>query len=169
MCAFVVLDAAITMRTQATHVVCHFREPRSLPAYAAVLFAAPLLLTPTLVTSRAALALVVTFARTLVLYLVALGTSVALYRLSPLHPLYRYPGPVLARISRLYATRLALDGRQHLTTDALIRRYGPIVRTGPNHLHICEADAVSAVQGAQDGWWRGERASPHRCIRVHAY
>jgi hypothetical protein len=92
-----------------------------------------------------------------VLYILTLASSITLYRLSPLHPLYVYPGPLLARVSRFYATYATLDGRQHLVTQALHARYGPVVRTGPNHLHICDATAVLTILSARSGWWRSER------------
>jgi hypothetical protein len=122
-----------------------------------VLFLAPVVITASRVSASAPLALITTFFSTLALYLFALATSIALYRISPFHPLYAYPGPLLARISRFYTMYSTLDGHQHVATQALHARYGTVVRTGPNHLHICEASAVPVVQGARGGWWRGER------------
>lgn len=64
------------------------------------------------------------------LYLVSLISSVVLYRLSPFHPLAKYPGPVLGKISRLWAFRIANSGDQHRYYHELHEQYGPIIRTG---------------------------------------
>ena len=52
------------------------------------------------------------------------------YRLSPLHPLSRYPGPLLCKISKLWIIYLAYRGKLHLYYKSLHDTYGPIVRIG---------------------------------------
>lgn len=64
------------------------------------------------------------------LYLFSLISSVVLYRLSPFHPLAKYPGPTLAKVSRLFAFRMAASGNQHRYYHQLHQQYGPVVRTG---------------------------------------
>jgi hypothetical protein len=93
-------------------------------------------------------------------YLLALVASVAAYRLSPFHPLAKYPGPVLARVSRLWATRVAASGRQHEFSHELFARYGDVVRTGPNHLIIRNVSAIPVVLGAKNPWPKHLRTSP---------
>ncbi len=53
-----------------------------------------------------------------------------LYRVSPFHPLRKYPGPVLARVSKFWNFRMAASGKQHTVYKALHDTYGPIVRVG---------------------------------------
>ena len=64
------------------------------------------------------------------LFYVTLGLSIVLYRLSPLHPLAKYPGPVILRISKLAATLQAFRGKQHIFFKKLHDQYGPCVRVG---------------------------------------
>ncbi|KPI40732.1 Isotrichodermin C-15 hydroxylase [Cyphellophora attinorum] len=50
------------------------------------------------------------------------------------HPLARYPGPWLARVSRLYAAYYNWRGDPHLQIHKLHEQYGPYVRWVPNTL-----------------------------------
>jgi hypothetical protein len=146
------------------HAVTNRRPPTSLAGFFLVLLLLPTLLTA-FFASPSALSIIVTFFRTLAIYWAALATSVTAYRLSPLHPLARYPGPVGARISRLWWARVSLTGAQHLCAYELHARYGPVVRSGPDHLLIKEADAVSTVLGAKAGWHKGPRAFSPLAVR----
>ena len=56
--------------------------------------------------------------------------SVAVYRLSPWHPLSRYPGPIMLRLSKLSMAWISRGGKRHVYTQDLHRRYGDIVRVG---------------------------------------
>jgi cytochrome P450 len=85
--------------------------------------------------------------------------SITLYRLSPFHPLAKYPGPVLARITRFWATRHAIGGSQNRVSHELFERYGDVVRTGPNHLIIRNASAIPVVLGAKNPWPKHTRKS----------
>jgi hypothetical protein len=60
---------------------------------------------------------------------------VCVYRLT-LHPLARYPGPLLAKLSPLYAVHHALIGDIHLDVQRCHEEYGTFVRYGPNSLVI---------------------------------
>lgn len=59
-----------------------------------------------------------------------LVTSIIVYRISPFHPLAKYPGPLLAKISRLQGTRMMAKGKNHLYYKQLHAQYGPIIRVG---------------------------------------
>ena len=63
-------------------------------------------------------------------FFATLGSSITLYRVSPFHPLARYPGPLPAKISMLWHIWKAWDGKQHLYIEDLHHRYGDIVRIG---------------------------------------
>jgi hypothetical protein len=134
----------------------HQREPRSLLGFATLLFFIPLVIS---LASRpgSLAALLNTFSGTLSVYWAALAASVGAYRLSPFHPLARYPGPLIARVSRLWALRVVLNGKQHFVSHQLFERYGNVVRTGPNHLIIRDAAAIPTVLGGRDMWFKGGR------------
>ena len=59
-----------------------------------------------------------------------LGFFTLLYRLSPLHPLAKYPGPVIAKTSKWWAAYLGGKGAFHRYCKNLHDRYGDIVRVG---------------------------------------
>ena len=59
-----------------------------------------------------------------------LATSILAYRASPWHPLARYPGPLLCKLSKFYAAYLALGGKQYLYYYELHQKYGDVVRIG---------------------------------------
>lgn len=64
------------------------------------------------------------------LYVTSCALSIITYRLSPFHPLAKYPGPTLAKITKLWGAYNAWSGRQHLIFLSLHREYGPFIRTG---------------------------------------
>ncbi|KAI0706670.1 high nitrogen upregulated cytochrome P450 monooxygenase 2 [Earliella scabrosa] len=83
------------------------------------------------------------------IYFASIATSVVAYRLSPLHPLARYPGPTKYKLSKLVWAYETTLGDSHYRLKALHERYGDVVRTGPNELSVRHVDAVSAVLGVQ--------------------
>ncbi|KZV90697.1 cytochrome P450 [Exidia glandulosa HHB12029] len=135
-----------------SHIVCHRTDPRGRLALLLVLFLAPVLQT---VIARPQYVLPF-FARAQFIYIVTLCSSTVAYRLSPFHQLSRYPGPLLARISSWWMVWNALDGKQHIRFRKLHEVYGEIVRTGPNHVHVCSAAAIRTVLAFQNQWHRFE-------------
>ncbi|KAF8573683.1 cytochrome P450 [Ramaria rubella] len=75
--------------------------------------------------------------------------STVSYRISPLHPLSSFPGPLHLRLTRFSGVPMSARGNQHLVLKELHDQYGPFVRIGPNELSICEAGAVKDVLGAE--------------------
>lgn len=57
-------------------------------------------------------------------------TSIAFYRLSPWHPLAKYPGPILAKLSKLWAIFMLSSERRRSTIIKLHKEPGPYVRIG---------------------------------------
>ena len=57
-------------------------------------------------------------------------TATIVYRASPWHPLARYPGPFIYRLSKLAFAWTASDGKQYVHLHQLHERYGDIVRIG---------------------------------------
>lgn len=53
-----------------------------------------------------------------------------LYRLSPFHPLAKYPGPLLARVSKFYTMYYSIIGETHRKIRSLHEQYGEVVRIG---------------------------------------
>ena len=52
------------------------------------------------------------------------------YRLSPFHPLARFPGPTLNKITQLREMWTTGTNAFHLVHHGLHQKYGPIVRVG---------------------------------------
>ncbi|KAI0265868.1 high nitrogen upregulated cytochrome P450 monooxygenase 2 [Gloeopeniophorella convolvens] len=70
-----------------------------------------------------------------------------IYRLSPWHPLAGYPGPLLARTSKIWGAVLSARGTMHTCYKDLHDRYGDVVRVGPNELSIRDASIIPAILG----------------------
>src|SRR5262249_36858979 len=69
--------------------------------------------------------------------------------------LRQFPGPILASFSYIWGVR-AMGGAQvqNVVTE-LHRRYGPIVRIGPNELLIYDAETLWRINGARSSYVRG--------------
>ncbi|KAI5891178.1 cytochrome P450 [Schizophyllum commune H4-8] len=79
-------------------------------------------------------------------YLATLTLSIALYRLSPLHPLAAFPGPRHAAQTKWWMVhRILLKGGRHQELQSCHRRYGPWVRIGPNELSINDPAAIAPI------------------------
>lgn len=55
------------------------------------------------------------------------------------------PGPVAARFSPLYRIWLLLDGKGPINYSNLHKNYGPVVRTGPNHVSLSDSAMIPVV------------------------
>ncbi|KAF9564495.1 cytochrome P450 [Agrocybe pediades] len=82
-------------------------------------------------------------------YYLAVLLSVCAYRLSPFHPLAKYPGPTILKITKLYSVWVAYKGTYHAYIRELHRRYGPTIRTGPNELSTLEKGLIPLILGSQ--------------------
>lgn len=69
---------------------------------------------------------------------------VSLYRLFP-HPLSRVPGPKIAAWSNVWLAWHARNGRVRELGKTLHRRYGPVVRVGPNEVWFDSKDAFKVI------------------------
>ncbi len=71
---------------------------------------------------------------------------VVVYRIY-FHPLSEYPGPLLAKITSLYAAYHGYAGDIHLNVLACHLRYGNFVRYGPNRLSIFTSTGTHEIYG----------------------
>ncbi|KAH8104189.1 high nitrogen upregulated cytochrome P450 monooxygenase 1 [Phellopilus nigrolimitatus] len=91
----------------------------------------------------AAIALTLSFT----IFYTTLLLSIATYRASPWHPLAKYPGPILAKLSILWLVRATVSGKYHMVLKHLHSEYGPYVRIGPNELSFADADLIPKILG----------------------
>lgn len=91
------------------------------------------------------------------------------YLVSSLITWYRLrhiPGPFLAKFSYLWLALTAQGARQYSVYRDLCKKYGPLVRVGPNELTTDDAAILrrfGAVRGAygKDRWYVGARFNPY--------
>ncbi|ORY15280.1 cytochrome P450 [Clohesyomyces aquaticus] len=76
--------------------------------------------------------------------------AVAIYRLY-FHPLAKYPGPLLARLSPIPITLSLLRGRIPFFVKACHDKYGPVVRVSPNELCFDDESAWKDIYGSRPG------------------
>ncbi|EKM59211.1 uncharacterized protein PHACADRAFT_205387 [Phanerochaete carnosa HHB-10118-sp] len=89
--------------------------------------------------------------------------ATALYRLSPLHPLAKFPGGLLDKVTDLRLAYITYSGRRGAHVVALHERYGVIVRIGPNKLSINSADAVHSIYASSQAF---DKAASYRPGRI---
>lgn len=69
-----------------------------------------------------------------------------MYRLF-FHPLAKYPGPLLAKVTDTFQLYHAWKGDRHLEFWRMHERYGPVVRFGPNSLSFNSNTALREIYG----------------------
>ncbi|KAK1232618.1 hypothetical protein PQX77_004238 [Marasmius sp. AFHP31] len=98
-------------------------------------------------------------------FFVALPSSIVLYRISPFHPLANVPGPLAAKVSKLWGLWVCWTGRYHVVMKRLHDKYGPVIRTGPNEISTIEISAVAGVLGVS-GLPKGQWYSVRQDLRA---
>ncbi|KAK1538835.1 cytochrome P450 [Colletotrichum costaricense] len=102
---------------------------------------------------------VVSFLRNVVLLtsssLILVAFIVVWYRLF-LHPLARVPGPRLAAISNVWYAYHVRNGRMLTLGKTLHKRYGPVVRVGPNEVWFDSVDAFKHIYRAGTGYEKSD-------------
>ncbi|KAF2102795.1 cytochrome P450 [Rhizodiscina lignyota] len=76
--------------------------------------------------------------------------GIVIYRLY-FHPLAKFPGPVINRISDLPCIIWVLRGRLPMETKKIHDRYGPIVRISPRELSFNSVQAWTDIYGHRSG------------------
>lgn len=61
------------------------------------------------------------------------------------HPLARYPGPALASLTNIWKAYYVYRLEFHEKLVDLHKKYGPVVRIGPNHLHFWNGEAIATI------------------------
>ncbi|TFK56914.1 cytochrome P450 [Heliocybe sulcata] len=98
---------------------------------------------------RTALQYVVVFMTTQVF---ALCFTAVVYRASPFHPLAKFPGPFLNKITSLKIALTVASGRRYSIIEKLHKKYGPFLRTGPNTISINLHQAVGPIYASSSAW-----------------
>ncbi|KAG0705711.1 cytochrome P450 [Suillus ampliporus] len=133
----------------AAGLVCHFvfnrYEPDNPLSHLGLLVVVPAILTTLLLPSASTF--IRAFGCVSLLYYSTILISVVVYRLSPWHPLARYPGPIPCRISKFWMAWVSRDGKQHHYYSRLHKTYGDVVRIGPNELSMRDVNAVAPLMG----------------------
>ncbi|KAG6848263.1 hypothetical protein H0H93_001760, partial [Arthromyces matolae] len=138
---------AIVAAALITHVIFKRTETQKLIHLAILLLGTPAFLTVLVARHSSSLlrAVLVAFPT----FWAVLSASIVFYRLSPFHPLAKYPGPILCRASKLYIAFLSLGGKQYTYYQRLHDQYGDVVRIGPNELSIRDVNAIGPIMGPQ--------------------
>ncbi len=125
-CSIILASALANRPRQASHVWCRNQEPSSPLLALLALMAQPAILTYLFALARSPLL----FSMVYLVFFSTLGLSICVYRLSPLHPLAKIPGPKLSRLTKLYGMYIAYTGQQHIRLKNLHDEFGAIVRIG---------------------------------------
>ncbi|KAK5995094.1 Cytochrome P450 monooxygenase AKT7 [Cladobotryum mycophilum] len=70
--------------------------------------------------------------------------SIFTYRLT-FHPLRKYPGPFLARLTNAYSWFFAIQKQLHINVYKNLQKYGPIYREAPNRLVFNTITAIKDI------------------------
>ncbi|KAJ6588103.1 cytochrome P450 [Mycena capillaripes] len=102
------------------------------------------------------------------LYYSGLLVSVITYRISPAHPLSKYPGPVACKISKLWLTSVVSRGKFHVYLKGLHDKYGSVIRIGPNELSVTDVSLLPPILGTngmpKGPLWDGRKMTGKRGV-----
>ncbi|KAI1864025.1 uncharacterized protein JN550_009045 [Neoarthrinium moseri] len=76
------------------------------------------------------------------------------------------PGPLLAKFSYLWLGQVAQGAKQYYVHRDLCRKYGPLVRVGPNELTTDDPEVLRRIAATRssygkDSWYQGARFNPY--------
>lgn len=98
----------------------------------------------------ALLAFILRATKTFAISTLILVITIVVYRLV-FHPLAAIPGPRLAAVSNIWHAWHARNGRMAHLGKTLHRKYGPIVRVGPNEVWLNSKEAFQAIYSKMTG------------------
>lgn len=136
----------LTDPPQFTHWFFNRHEPKTPEPVLATIFAVPALWAIVLLPHFASPLPTILFS--FATYFAVLALSIAAYRLSPFHPLASFPGTPISKLTKWWGVWETYEGRHYLRVRELHKKYGPIVRVGPNELSIADVTAIPAVLGS---------------------
>lgn len=67
------------------------------------------------------------------------------------------PGPTLAAYTALWRWHDVRKGQAHETAIKLHRKYGPLVRIGPNHVSVSDPREIKKIYGLKSGYTKVRR------------
>ncbi|KAK6957361.1 hypothetical protein Daesc_000145 [Daldinia eschscholtzii] len=82
-------------------------------------------------------------------YATALFTSIVIYR-KYFHRLRHFPGPWLAGATKFWHVWQCRTGKNFLVIEELRKKYGPVIRTGPEEITFVDAAVPPAVDGPRN-------------------
>lgn len=82
-------------------------------------------------------------------YAAGIFTSIIVYR-KYFHRLRHFPGPWAAGATKFWHVWKCRSGKNYLVIEELRKKYGPIIRTGPEELTIIDASVPGAVDGPKN-------------------
>ncbi|KIK60067.1 hypothetical protein GYMLUDRAFT_618578 [Collybiopsis luxurians FD-317 M1] len=88
-----------------------------------------------------------------------------LYRVSPFHPLWKFPGPFINKVTHLKLFQVVCSGKRHDYINRMHEQYGVFVRTGPNTLSINTHSAIKPLYAASNAM---EKSLAYRIGRQHS-
>ncbi|KAF5990063.1 cytochrome P450 monooxygenase [Fusarium bulbicola] len=99
-------------------------------------------------------------------FVVALFTWFILSSIVSWYRLRHIPGPFFGKFSYLWLAYITITGAQHNHLVNLNRRYGPIVRVGPNEVLVDDPDLVRKVSSTKNtytkgNWYLGAKFNPY--------
>ncbi|KAI1395877.1 BcABA1, cytochrome P450 monooxygenase [Hypoxylon fuscum] len=102
-------------------------------------------------------------------WLLGFGLAVGYYLISAFTTWYRLrhvPGPFLASFSYLWLANVAKSGRQFWIYRDMYKKYGPLIRVGPNELSTDDPEVIRKMNGVRssygrDPWYVAARFDPY--------
>jgi hypothetical protein len=82
-------------------------------------------------------------------YLASIVAIAVSYRLSPIHPLAAFPGPIINRVTALKLAHIVYSGKRYLVIKDMHQKYGKFVRTGALPLAVSPFHLLTAFAQAQ--------------------
>ena len=80
--------------------------------------------------------------------------------------LHRYPGPWLAKFSKLWQRLDVKSNRHQRHLLELHRKHGDVIRVGPNNLSIANPDYVSSIYGVKGEFLKVKTHLVHRYVVI---
>lgn len=80
------------------------------------------------------------------IFVLSYVVGLVIYRLK-FHPLAKYPGPWLAKVTELYPLYHSIIGDRHITFWRLHKKHGDIVRYGPNQISVNTSTGLKEIYG----------------------